>query len=93
MLILVAARQVQILVRRLLRFLDESVEQDHSAVFVDVKKDSRDSVLSQVRPHFIDPAAHWLENGHPNRPAELHGLNILSDALPILRRKSFQPLS
>jgi hypothetical protein len=45
MLILVAARQVQILVRHLLRFLDESVEQDHSALFVDVEKRPSDAVL------------------------------------------------
>ena len=93
MLILITTRQVQVLVRCLLRFLDKSVEQDHSALFVDVKEDSRDSVLSQARPHFIDSATYWLANGHPNRSAELHSLNILSDAPPILRRKSFQPLS
>jgi len=83
MFILVVARQVQILVRRLLRFLEESVKQDHAALFVDVKKDSRDSVLSQVRPHFIDAVSQWFTNGHPNRPAELHRLDILADTLPI----------
>jgi hypothetical protein len=87
MLILIAERQVQIVVRRLLRFLNESVQQDHSALFVDVKKDPRDSVLSQVRPHFIDTVSQWLANGHPNGPAEFHRFDVLPDAFPIFRGK------
>jgi hypothetical protein len=87
MLILITTRQVQVLVRCLLRFLDKSVEQDHSALFVDVKENSRDSVLSQVRPHLVDPATHWPANGHPDRPAELHGLDILPDPFPVLGRQ------
>jgi len=83
MLILVAARQVQILVRRLLRFLDESVEQDHSALLVDVKENSRDSVLSQARPHFVDAVAQWPTNGHPDWPAKLHCFDVLPNTLPI----------
>jgi len=85
MLALVAPRQVQILVRSLLRLLDESVEQDHPASFVDIEKHSCDSVLGQARPHFIDAIAKWFANRHPDGPAELHCLDILSDALPIIR--------
>ena len=84
MLILVAARQVQILVRRLPRFLDESVEQDHMAFLVDIEKYACDSVLGQARPHFVDALAQWSTNGHPDWPAELSRLNVVADPLPVL---------
>lgn len=89
MLILVAVRQVQIFLRRLLRFLDESMQQNHPAFLVDIKEHPRDSVLGQARPHFVDTVAQWPPNGHPYWPAELHRLDILADVLPIFRRKLF----
>ena len=93
MFVLVAPRQFQIVVRRLLCFLDESVEQDHPAPPVDIKKHARDSVLGQARPHFMDAVAHWPANRHPNRPAELHGLDILSDAFPVIGWQLLEPFS
>src|SRR5947209_2742804 len=89
MFVLVAPRQFQIVVRRLLCFLDESVE----APPVDIKKHARDSVLGQARPHFMDAVAHWPANRHPNRPAELHGLDILSDAFPVIGWQLLEPFS
>jgi hypothetical protein len=63
---IVALRQVQILGRCLLRFLDESMEQHHPALLVDIEKHARNSVLGQARPHFIDAIAQWFANGHAN---------------------------
>jgi hypothetical protein len=57
MLAFVASRQAQILGRRLLRFLDESVKQDHTASFVNVKEHASNSILAQARPHFVDAVA------------------------------------
>src|ERR1700693_2466701 len=68
------------------------MQQDHSALFVDVKKDSRDSVLSQVRPHLIDPATHGLQTGIPIGQPNSTVLIFLSDAFPIFRRKPLQPV-
>jgi hypothetical protein len=93
MLVLVAPRQLQIFARCLLRFLDETMQQNHPAFPVDIEKYARDSVLTQARPHFVDAVAERLAYGHANGPAELHGLDILSDALPILGRKPFQPFA
>ena len=45
MLAFVAPCRFQILVRRLLRLLDESVQQDHPAFSIDVEKYARNSVL------------------------------------------------
>ena len=83
MLAFVTPCQFQSLVRRLLRLLDESVQQDHPAFPIDVKKYARNSVLHQARPHFIDAVTQWSANGHSDRPAELHRLDILADTLPI----------
>jgi hypothetical protein len=77
MLSFVAFGQVQVLARRLLRFLDESVEQDHAALFVDVEKDSCNAVLRQARPHFVNTVAERLANWHPDRPAEFHRFDVL----------------
>jgi hypothetical protein len=54
MLVLVAPRQRQIFAWCLLRFLDESMQQNHPAFPVDVEKYARDAVLTQRRP----PVAH-----------------------------------
>ena len=84
MLALVAPRQLQVLLWRLLRFLDETVEQDHSALFVDVEEHPCNSVLRQARSHFIHAIAQWLANGHADGPAELYGFDILPNSFPIL---------
>jgi hypothetical protein len=83
MLAFVTPCQLQILVRRLLCLLDESVQQDHSAFPIDVKKYARNSVLHQARPHFINAIASGLANGHPDGPAKLHRLDILTDTLAV----------
>lgn len=85
MLILVLPRQLQIGVRCLLRLFDESMEQNHSASFVDIKKHPRNSILSQACPYLIDALAQGPANRHANRPAELYGFDVLSDSLPVIR--------
>src|SRR5881394_3032013 len=91
MLILVASCQLQVLSRCLLSFFDEPVEQDHPSLLVDIEEHTCDSVLNQAGPHFINPATQRPATRHSNRPAKLHGLDILPDALPILCRKLLQP--
>jgi hypothetical protein len=57
MLAFVTPCQLQSLVRRLLRLLYESVQQDHPAFPIDVEKYARNSVLHQARPHFVNAIA------------------------------------
>ena len=83
MLALVAPRQFQIFVRRLARFLYESVKQNHAIFPVDVKQHPCNSVLSQTRPDFTNGLAQRLADGHSDRPAEFDGLDVFADALPV----------
>jgi hypothetical protein len=87
MLAFVPFRQFQIFVRSLLGFLDESMQQNHSASLIDIEKHARDSVLSQSRAHFIHAVTQRLANRHPDGPAELDRLDVLADPLPILLLK------
>lgn len=88
----VAFSQFQILSRCLLRFLDKSVQKNHSFPFVDVEEHASNSVRHEARSHFKD-AAKRPANRHAHRPTKLDSLNVLSDALTILWRKPFQPLA
>jgi hypothetical protein len=90
---LVAPRQCQVIVWRLPRFLDESVQQNHPTFPVDVEQHPRNSVFRQVRPNFIQAITQGLAHRHSDRPAEFCRLNVLSNALPIFGRKRFQPVS
>jgi hypothetical protein len=69
MLALVASGQLQILLWRSLRFLDEPMEQNHPALLVDVEEDARNAILVQVRP-YQTPSSSNLQTGipigHPN---------------------------
>jgi hypothetical protein len=65
MLRLVTFRQVQIVLRRLSRFLDEPVKQNHPAPLVDVEKNAGDSILAQARPDFEMPSPNGLLTGIP----------------------------
>jgi hypothetical protein len=59
------------------------VQQNHPPLFVDVEEDTRNSVLGQVGPYFVDAAAKRSTGWHTNWPAKLHRLDILADAFPI----------
>jgi hypothetical protein len=54
MLALVASRVLQVIIRRFLSLLDETVQQNHPAPFVDVEKHSCNSALSDRRSHLAD---------------------------------------
>jgi hypothetical protein len=75
MLGFVAFSQAQVLSRCLLRFLDKSMQQYHSASLIDVEQDAGNSVLTEARPHFIDTFAYRPANGHADRPPKLDSLN------------------
>jgi hypothetical protein len=84
MLVFVTFRQLQVGFRRLPGFLDKSMEQNHAAPLVDIKKHPRGSVLDQAYPHFVDTAAQRPANWHPDGPAELYRLDVLPDPFPVL---------
>jgi hypothetical protein len=52
---LVGTSKLQILVWCPLRLLDESVQQDHAAKFVNVKEHSRDPIARQIRSDLVQP--------------------------------------
>jgi hypothetical protein len=89
----VASRQLQIFVRRPPRFLDKSMQQHHSASLVDIKKHSRNSVLREARPNFVEALTQRPANRHPDWPPEFHRLDVFTDAFAILGRASrLQPI-
>jgi hypothetical protein len=57
MLVFVPSRQCYVLVGSLLGFLNETVQQHHATVFVDIEKHPRDPVLCKVCPDFVDTLA------------------------------------
>ncbi len=91
MSVLVASSQLQIFGRRLPRLFDEPMQQDHPAFFVDVEKHPGDAVLGQTSSHLINAVPQWPANGHPDGPAELHGLDVLPNAFPVIWGKPLQP--
>jgi len=93
MLGFVSPRQLQVFVWSLLRFLDESVQQYHPALLVDVEKYARDSVLGQARPHFINGVPQRPANRHPDWPTELYRLDVLANPLAVLIEwQTLQPI-
>ena len=84
MFALIDSGQPQIFIRSFARFLDQSVQQYHPPLFVDVEKHPRNSVLAQAGPNFVDAAAQWSADRHANGSAKFHRLGILADALAIL---------
>jgi hypothetical protein len=94
MLTFVTPRRFQILVWSSLRFLDKSMEQDHSAFRIDVKQNPRDTILRQSRPYFMYPIAQRPADRHADRPPKLHRFDILTDPLPVTGREHFfQPVA
>jgi hypothetical protein len=67
------------------------MQQNHTALFIDVEKHASDSILGQARPHFIKTIRERLTYRHTYRPPKLHCLNILSDTFAIIRGQAFQP--
>jgi hypothetical protein len=91
--VFIPSREFQILIRRLSRLLDESMQQNHSTLRVYVKKNPGDAVLAEACADFVDGVAQWPACGHPDGPAELHSFNVFSDALSILGQgQPLQPM-
>lgn len=84
MLEFISLCQIKIFIGSLPRLLDESMQQHHPASLVDIEKHTGDSVLSQISPHLMNAIAQGSANGHPDGPAELHGLDIFTNQLAIL---------
>jgi len=85
MVAFVVSGEFQVLGGGLLRLLDESVEQHHSSLLINIEKHSRDAILIQARPYFVNAIAYWSTDGHPKRPTKFNRLDILTDPLAIIR--------
>jgi len=83
MLPLVPSRQFEILVRCLLRFLDEAVQQNHSLFSVYIEQHASDAVLRKMRADLVDAISKRPANRHAQRPAELNCLDISPNAFPV----------
>lgn len=81
---LITLSQFQVLVGRLSRLLDESMQQNHPAFRVDIEKHASDSAPDQAGPYFIETVAQRATHRHPDRPTKLNGLDVFADAFAIL---------
>ncbi len=94
MLVLVSSRQFQIFIRCLLCFLYETVQEHHSIPLINVEQDPSNPIVCEMSSDFIDSLTHGSTRWHSNWPAELYGLDVLSDSLPVLRIwQRLEPLS
>ena len=91
MFTLVPARQLHIIQRRLLRFLDEAMQQNQPSLRIDVEQDPGDAALGQMRPYFANAVTERSAYRHPDRPSKFDCLDILTDELAILGLQAFQP--
>lgn len=93
MLAFIAPCEFQIAGRSLPRFLDETVEENHSALFVDIEKYPCGAALRYVCSHFVNSGTERLADRHPYRPAVLYGLDVFADPFPVLGGERLQPLA
>src|SRR5713101_3442582 len=49
------------------------------------------SIYDSSSSHLINAVPQWPANGHPDGPAELHGLDVLPNAFPVIWGKPLQP--
>jgi hypothetical protein len=89
----VSSRQREILVRRLLRFLDETVQKNHLLFSVYIEQHASDTVLRKVRADLVSAIPKRPANRHAQRPAEFNGHNIGSNTFAIsVVRQRLEPL-
>jgi hypothetical protein len=88
---LVPVRQVQIVQWRLLRFLDEAMQQNHSPLRIDVEQYPGDAALGQMCPYFANAVTEGSAYRHPDRPSKFDCLDVLTDELAILGLQALQP--
>src|ERR1022692_4889158 len=77
-------RESQVLGRRLLRFLDEAVQQHH-AFPRHAENHPPDLSISQVAAYLPQTATETATVGHAERPTEFDLLNVPADQLAILQ--------
>lgn len=86
--------QLQVCLRRLLRFFDEAVQQNHPTLHIDIKHYACDTMARQCRAYFIKSITKRTANGHSQGLAEFYRLNINPDLLTVLHRSErFKPVS
>jgi hypothetical protein len=86
----VAGGKIKILCRRLLRFLDEAVEQHHAAPLIHIKKNTGNAV-PKICTDLIDPVAEGPAYGHANGPAKLNRHDVRADLLALCAGQALEP--
>src|ERR1700736_3008501 len=74
--------KVNVRLRRLLRLLDEAVQQDHGAA-AHAENHPRDPVAVERGAHLPQALAEGCAMRSPNRPSEFDLLNILADRVAV----------
>jgi len=82
--------QSQILHWRTPGLLDEPVQQHHPTQLIDIKQNTCCPVLSEIGANLMDSIFQRTADRHPNRPAELDRLNVITDEPTILPRGEAQ---
>jgi hypothetical protein len=86
------ACQIQFLRWRLLRFFDEAMQQGHLAS-TRRKTHPGDPTALQPAADFPQVRLQLVNERHPERPAKLHQLDVLTDGFAIVGVKFFQSLA
>ena len=60
------------------------MQQHHPAFLVDIEKHASNAILGQACPNLLDTVAQWLANGHPDKPAKFHRLDVLADPFTVI---------
>lgn len=89
----VAAREFQIVIRRLRGLLDEAVQKDHSVQPVDIEEHASDSVSRQIGPDFVQSLAERPRDRHTHRPAEFHRHDVVADPFTLFFAERSQPVT
>ena len=71
---------------------DESVQQNHALLLIDIEEDARDLVPRQIRSDLVQSFSQWPACRHSDRPTEFDGLNVLAYQEPVFPFKGFEPL-
>jgi len=74
-----------------LRFLDETVKQNHPAFTGG--EDDAGNPIRQARANFPQARVEFSDEWHPERSAELHGLDVFANDPAFCARQRFQPLA
>src|ERR1043166_7469043 len=84
--------QIQIAQRRLLGFVDETVQQNH-APLDDTEQHAGNAALRQVAADLPQARPERPNERHPDRPGELHVLDVLANDFPVGYIKAPEPFT